>query len=225
LTFTVVPIGGAARMGIDRDEDGTLDFDDFLAADVVPPTVVLSLAKGAVGPLRITARLSEPSTDFTAGDITTTNASVSNFQGSGRDYQFTVTPLAAGDATVKVKAGKFADYAGNLNQPSNTLTISDGPSGTLKIKKPNGGETWQIGEKGLIRWTSTGDTGPKVKLELWRNGNFVRNIKAKTDNDGKQRWRVPEDATAESGYKVRIVSKADPSIQDASNNPFQIKAK
>lgn len=222
LTFTVVPIGAAARTGIDRDEDGTLDFDEFLASDRVPPAIVLSVAKGAAGAVNVTARLSEPSTNFAIGDVTATNASVSNFQGSGRNYQFTVTPAAGGDATVRVRGGQFTDYAGNPNQPSNTLTISDGPGGTLKIKKPNGGETWPIGEKGLIRWTSTGETGSKVKLELWRNGNFVRNIKAKTDNDGKQRWRVPEDVAAGAGYKVRIVSKANPSIQDSSNNSFQI---
>ena len=143
LTFMVVPRGSGARMGVDRDLDDDPDFDEFLASDVTSPTVSLDSDAPSVvnGAIAVSVSLSEPSNNFDESDIAATNATVSNFDGSGLDYSFTLTPAANGTFTAKVVAGKFDDFAGNGNAASNTLTRSNGvPAGKLKLKKPNGGE-------------------------------------------------------------------------------------
>ena len=52
----------------------------------------------------------------------------------------------------------------------------------------------------------------------------MTNIKASTDNDGKQTWNVSEALPNGSGYRVRIVSKSDAGIEDSSNKAFDIVA-
>ena len=227
LTFTVVPFGSGDRLGIDRDLDEDLDFDEFLASDATPPTATLESGSPNVvnGAIAVEVTLSEPSKNFAASDVAVTNATVSSFQGSGLNYTFTLTPTANGTFTAKINGGKFSDFAGNDNAASNTLTRSNGePAGSIKVKKPNGGEDIEAGGKYKVKWTSKGAAGNKVKIELWRNGAFVSTIKASTDNDGKQTWNVNEGLPKGSGYTVRVVSKSDAGIADASNNPFDIVA-
>ncbi|MCC6793953.1 MAG: beta-propeller fold lactonase family protein [Candidatus Hydrogenedentes bacterium] len=227
LTFTVVPFGSGNRLGIDRDLDENLDFDEFLASDATPPAAKLeSDAPDVVdGAIDVDVTLSEPSKNFIATDIAVTNATVSNFQGSGLNYTFTLTPTANGTFTAKVNGGKFSDFAGNGNVVSNTLSRSNGePAGKIKVKQPNGGEDVEAGAKYKVKWTTQGAVGNKVKIELWRNGAFVSNVKASTDNDGKQTWNVDQGLPKGSGYTVRVVSKVDAGIADASNGPFDIVA-
>ncbi|MDZ4859499.1 MAG: Ig-like domain-containing protein, partial [Candidatus Hydrogenedentes bacterium] len=225
LTFTAVPVGDGARMGRDRDNDEDLDFDEFLASDLTPPTAELSSDSPTVvnGAVTVEVALSEPSENFAQNDINVTNATITNFTGSGLLFTFTLTPAADGTFTAKVGAGAFDDFAGNENTASNTLTRSNGdPGGTLKVKKPNGGENLTVGAKFKITWKSTGNAGDKVRIELWRNGAFVRNIKTNAQNDGKQPWNVPEDLAKGSGYTVRVVSKSNSVIEDSNNNVFSI---
>ncbi len=85
--------------------------------DTMPPAIALSC--GAPDPvdgdIAVVAMLSEPSTDFTAGDITAANATVVGFSGSGSSYAFTLHPLLRGLFSCRVEAGKFRDAAGNPN--------------------------------------------------------------------------------------------------------------
>ena len=70
----------------------------------------------------MTVTLSESSSDFSAGDITTTNATVANFAGSGTSYTFDLVPSGQGIVTADVAAGAFHDAANNSNVASNTLS-------------------------------------------------------------------------------------------------------
>ncbi|NUM55105.1 MAG: exo-alpha-sialidase [Candidatus Hydrogenedentes bacterium] len=96
--------------------------------------------------------------------------------------------------------------------------------GTLTLTTPNGGEKWKLGKKGTIEWKSTGNTGGKVRLELFRFSSFVTTMKASTDNDGLFRWRVPENYSEGDGYIVRIYSKNNFNIRDRSDKEFRLKS-
>ncbi len=107
-----------------------------VAIDNTAPGVSLASAAGdpVTGAISVTATLSESSANFAAGDISTTNASVSGFTGSGANYSFTLTPLATGSFSASVNAGTFTDAAGNNNTVSNTLSRTadlSGPQITL----------------------------------------------------------------------------------------------
>jgi hypothetical protein len=92
------------------------------------------------GPISVSVTLSEASTNFTAADITPGNATVSAFSGSGRNYSYTLTPLADGAITAQVLAGAFTDAAGNDNVASavfsRTADITP-PTATLSSAAPS----------------------------------------------------------------------------------------
>ena len=88
-----------------------------------------------------TFTFSETVTGFVAGDISLTNATVSNFTGSGATYSATITPTNQGIFSVGVTENVAQDNAGNSNQAaiivtSNydtvrpTITISGIPTAT-----------------------------------------------------------------------------------------------
>ena len=104
--------------------------------DSVQPSVTLTPGVTGVtnSPFNITVAFSESTTNFVAGDLTVTNATISNFTGSTDTYSFTVNPTAQGNVSVSVGAGSASDIAGNLNTASNTVNVvfdSVQPTATL----------------------------------------------------------------------------------------------
>src|SRR5690606_38686390 len=94
-------------------------------ADVTAPSV--SLATTATEPtnasvIPVTITFSEAVTGFAVGDLSVTNASVSNFAGSGTTYTADITPAADGQVSINVAAGVAQDGAGNSNTAATQLT-------------------------------------------------------------------------------------------------------
>jgi len=99
------------------------------AQDTTPPTV--SITSTTTSPTSnpsfpITFTFNEEVTDFISTDITITNATISNFQGSGAVYTANVnsTLLGSGTISVRLLAGVTADAAGNGNTASSTYNIN-----------------------------------------------------------------------------------------------------
>ncbi len=97
--------------------------------DTTPPTISYSTNKSSLGvgeTATITFTLSESSTNFTAGDVSVTGGTLSNFSGSGTTYTATFTPTSNSTATgvINVNSGVFTDAAGNANPTSMTLSIA-----------------------------------------------------------------------------------------------------
>ena len=67
-----------------------------------------------------TVTFSEPVTGFEASDVQVDNCSVSEVNGSGATYSFTVTPNDEGVVSVQIKANAVNDLAGNGNEASPT---------------------------------------------------------------------------------------------------------
>ena len=98
-------------------------------------------------------------------------------------------------------------------------------AGTLKLVKPNGGETWAPGSERLILWTADGITG-NVKLILYRNGSRLGRIAAGLSaGAGSYAWTTGnyEGGTAPegNGYTIRVQT-VDDSLNDVSDAPFTI---
>ena len=95
--------------------------------DTTAPTVVIS--NGAVDPVSgaftATFTFSESVTGFVVGDVTTSNAALSAFSGSGTTYTATVTPSADGTVTLDVAGGVAADAGGNDNVAATQFTIEN----------------------------------------------------------------------------------------------------
>jgi arylsulfatase A-like enzyme len=89
------------------------------------PTATLSTPAATVpGPFTVTATFSEAVFQLKAGEIVVENGAASGLSGSGTTWTFTVTPVYSGDVTVTLPEGTVIDSDGNLNAPSNDLTVT-----------------------------------------------------------------------------------------------------
>ena len=115
------------------NQDGS-DADNTLSIsllDITPPTVSVAANSSSLLPnmsTSISFTLSEPSTNFTLGDVTVTGGTLAYFGGFGTTYSAWFTKSATGPGTVSVASGVFTDAAGNANQDgsdtNNTVTIA-----------------------------------------------------------------------------------------------------
>jgi len=93
--------------------------------DSVRPDVTLSSTSPnptATSPIPVTVTFTEPVFNFVAGDVSSTNSTLSNFTGSGTTYTFDLTPLGQGSVNAWVSANVATDAANNLSTSSGTLT-------------------------------------------------------------------------------------------------------
>ena len=95
---------------------------DAWSTDMVSPSVTVATVATSptdVEPIPFTITFSEVVLGFDEGDVVPTNGTIDagSFQAPtpGRVYSLNVTPLAEGDVTVTVPAGKANDAAGNPN--------------------------------------------------------------------------------------------------------------
>lgn len=97
-------------------------FSTFLNV-IFPPTVTIKSSELALShgeSALITFTLSEPSSDFLAGDVVVSGGTLINFAGSGSLYTAIFVPNAAyvGSASISVSTGRFTDLSGNANVQS-----------------------------------------------------------------------------------------------------------
>lgn len=97
------------------------------------------------------------------------------------------------------------------------------PAGSLTLLTPNGGEAGQAGTQQTISWSSSGNLGADVRLELRRKGNVIEVIQESTPNDGSHIWDVPSGLRFHRRYSIAVTSVQDASIEDLSDAPFRIK--
>lgn len=105
----------------DSDSDGIIN-----CLDTDGPTVALSSTAASItnaSSIAVTVTFNRSVTGFIASDLVKTNATVTNFAGSGASYSFTLTPTAQGTFSVSVPAGAAVDAInGRLSTASTTLS-------------------------------------------------------------------------------------------------------
>lgn len=111
----------------------------------------------------------------------------------------------------------------SADSPDATCTFDVTVNASIDVKRPSGGDLLR-GFGQAVRWKSIGNLGDNVKIDLYRNGNFVSTIKESTPNDGKQRWKVSDTLPAGRGYRIKVTSIDVPSIFGESDLPFRIRA-
>jgi hypothetical protein len=132
-SFNLTPAGeGAVTADIaanavhDAAGNGNLAADQFTRTyDTTGPTIGLSSTSSDptnTAPIPVSVNFSETVTGFTADDITVTNGSAGNLQGSGAAYTFDLTPAGQGLVSAEVAAGSVTDAAGNSNLDSASFT-------------------------------------------------------------------------------------------------------
>tara|TARA_R110000868_G_scaffold13892_1_gene64601 strand:+ start:47162 stop:54469 length:7308 start_codon:yes stop_codon:yes gene_type:complete len=106
--------------------DNTAATQFTTTADLTAPTVTLS--SGSTDPVSgaftLTVTFSEDVTAFTVGSLILSNATASDFSGSGDTYTVTITPTADGLVTVDLPECSAVDSTGNVNVAAPQFSIS-----------------------------------------------------------------------------------------------------
>lgn len=111
------------------------------------------------------------------------------------------------------------------DESDSVVTGVDGVPCSLTVTRPNGGQTWTIGTKQRIRWSPVGTCCQNVRVELWKDGQKVRNIRRSTPNDGSFRWNIRADRYSPgTGCRVKIRCVSGSTIQDTSDGAFTLIA-
>ena len=116
----------------------------------------------------------------------------------------------------------WVDFAITKEFPNQGSGPSPTRTNALTVESPNGGENWRNGTTQTITWSTVGNPGSSVKIELLRSGSVVRTISSSTPNNGSYSWTIPSRQTSASNYKIRITSRSDSAYKDTSNNNFAI---
>ena len=99
---------------------------------------------------------------------------------------------------------------------SSPIAITSVP--TITVANPHGGESWVRGTTPTLTWTSSGDVGSYVNIELLKAGTVVQTISSWTLNDGSfASWTVPTGITTGTDYRIRITSATNAAITDTSS--------
>jgi hypothetical protein len=132
-TFDLVPAGQglvsadiAAGVAQDSATNGNTVATTFSRTyDSFAPTVGMSSGASnptRISPIPVTVTFSETVTGFISTDIVATNATVSNFSGSGASYSFDLNPAGQGLVSADIAAGAALDSANNGNTAAATFS-------------------------------------------------------------------------------------------------------
>lgn len=120
------------------------------------------------------------------------------------------------DYKIKVTSTGNSAYTDSSNY---NFAIS-GPK--ITVSSPNGGEYWTRSSTRTIKWSSYGNPGAYVKIELYKGGMFNKVIISSTPNDGTYSWYIPSTQLIGSDYKIKITSTSNSAYNDWSNYYFKI---
>ena len=148
----------------------------------------------------------------------------------GNRIDFSSNPFVGYEVNSWFLDGELTQSGGNTFklenlQSSHSIYVTFKPisNGHINIISPNGGETLFRGRNSYITWNIEGETGDKVKIELYRSGILIKTIEEETLNDGSYKWEISENEIEGSGYRIRISSIAG-SNSDKSDEPFEISS-
>ena len=136
--------------------------DNHLRVDNTAPTVAITGVSGTVN-AAVTANFtfSEPVTGFEIGDITLSNAKVSEFSqsqtGAGAIYKATITPEDNGEFSVGVAAGVAKDAVGNDNTAAETVSATyEGPNTLPTVANGIDDQSAEVGKTTVVSLEATG---------------------------------------------------------------------
>ncbi len=109
----------------------------------------------------------------------------------------------------------------NAYDLSDSFSIRDEPTCDYDVTEPSAASAWRIGETRDIRWSRSGECGPRVDLHLLRGGTEVEQIAESIDDTGVASWPVPTGLEVGTGYAVRVRGTDDDTMFGVSEQ-FEI---
>jgi len=139
--------------------------------------------------------------------------------------------LAAAEQTINARGGLYRPEwgltAGNVTRDESRMSVFSvlaGPPDSLVLTSPNDGGSWRRGSILAITWSYAGSPGTQLKI-LLLDGSLTKKILSNKANlgSGSFNWKVPADFSKGRNYRIRIISRQEPTLQDTSDQPFSIQ--
>lgn len=92
---------------------------------------------------------------------------------------------------------------------------------TLRLVRPNGGESFAAGSTQTVAWAASEPSGA-VQVDLYRDDIFFRTLGQTPMLASNFVWRIHPRIGDGTNYRVRIQSLSFPAVEDASDAPFTI---
>src|SRR3989344_5533885 len=99
----------------------------------------------------------------------------------------------------------------------------------VEVKSPNGGESYEVGEKVNVKWkvkTTHHDKDDQVKIDIMLYGSdeLLLTIVSTEENDSFYHWIVPEELAGRNDLKIKIVAVDGNSLtaEDISDGTFEV---
>jgi len=95
----------------------------------------------------------------------------------------------------------------------------------VEIEYPNGGENVLINAEVDLLWKSDKSVNDSIKIELYKEGDFLRTITDSTPNTGVFTWTPPATLSIASDYKIRmewLANEVNDANADFSDTDFSI---
>jgi uncharacterized protein (DUF362 family) len=93
----------------------------------------------------------------------------------------------------------------------------------LELASPNGGESWPLGYVQTITWKVQGNPGTQLKIQLLKGGDLNQTLSTTASlSAGSFSWKVPSSLPPGNDYTIRIISRQNSALRDASDQPFSI---
>ena len=154
-----------------------------------------------------------------AGTVVQTLSSSTANDGS---FTWTISTSLATGTDYSIRITSTANTAIKDTSNTNFALAPASSTSSITVTSPNGGESWVLGSSHYITWTSSGDVGSYVKIEVLKAGTVVQTLSSSTPNDGSYSWTISTSRAAGSDYRVRITSTATTTITDMSNTYFTL---
>ena len=127
------------------------------------------------------------------------------------------------DYRIKIVSTTLTTFSDRSNR-----NFSIGPSPTLLLEVPKGGDLWVAGKPQEIRWWYTEDLiAPSLTVQLLKGGEINRVITESAPigegGQGRFLWIPPCDLEPGDAYEVRLVS-SDGNLTDTSNGNFSLQS-
>lgn len=220
-----LPSSGRYRVKLVSDNDLTVnDFSEYFTIDNVPWSITItapgdSSSWNTGGSYRVLWAYSGDLGLYASLALYDGTTFVANLASTvdikGCYFNWPISGQFQSASTYRLKLTVLADTS--ISATSRPFTITRVPT-TVTITAPGADTNWIESTVRTISWTSTGDGGAYVLLELFEGDIVVDTIAAAASlAAGQFNWLVPVTLPTSPRYRVRVTSIADSSITDFSD--------
>ena len=140
---------------------------------------------------------------------------ITNVSAGAGSYSWTVPNTISSNCKVMISDVSNA----SLFDESDSV-FSIGPTPSITVNSPNGGETWDVGSSHSITWTSISIDNVMIEYSTNNGTNWITIIASTTASAGSYNWTIPN--TASTDCKVQVSDVSNAAINDQSNSVFAI---